>query len=258
MTTLVTTSRLSTKLIFGFALLFATSSQLTAGTILSISRGISTSVEIRLANDQAVSGMQFVVRSSSDIILQEIRRADRTSSSNWMVANHRVDDSTIKVVIISADMSSFAVGAGTIITLSYVRNNESASTSRVSLANVLVADPQARAVAVEVGDLMLSWNSASSKSEAPQFVFGQNYPNPFNPSTSIGYRLMVGANVHLSIYDVTGREIRTLVDQYMPPGSYQVSWNSTDEHGFSLPSGTYFARIQVGANVATRKMLLTK
>ncbi len=94
------------------------------------------------------------------------------------------------------------------------------------------------------------------------YNLSQNYPNPFNPATEISYRLLESANVTIDIYDVDGRKVRTLVDIYQSPGEHSVSWNSLDDHGNVVPSGTYFYKIvatyQNGSWSKTKKMVLLK
>ena len=85
----------------------------------------------------------------------------------------------------------------------------------------------------------------------------QNYPNPFNPSTVISYSVNDNSNVNIKIYDMTGREVRTLVNSFHNAGSYSVNFNASN-----LSSGIYFyvLRVNTGANEITKtmKMILTK
>ena len=85
------------------------------------------------------------------------------------------------------------------------------------------------------------------------FELGQNYPNPFNPSTVISYQLPVASEVSLKVYDMLGREVATLVSGRQEAGRYSVSFNAA-----SLSSGVYFYRLQAGAFVETKKMMLVK
>jgi hypothetical protein len=87
----------------------------------------------------------------------------------------------------------------------------------------------------------------------PKYYLYQNYPNPFNQSTIIEYDLPEASDVHISIYNILGRKIETLVDKYQPAGIYHVRWNAA---GFS--SGIYFYRISTGDYDASMKMLLLK
>jgi hypothetical protein len=87
---------------------------------------------------------------------------------------------------------------------------------------------------------------------------GQNNPNPFNPQTAINYRISYPDKVILRIYDLRGREIKTLVDDFQAAGNHQVFWDGTDNNGTRVGSGIYFYNLQIGNNVETRKMVLTK
>jgi hypothetical protein len=90
-------------------------------------------------------------------------------------------------------------------------------------------------------------------------VLGNNFPNPFNPSTTIGYSVPApGGHVNLSVYDLSGRKVRTLVDAPTGPGEYAVSWRGRDDRGHELGSGTYFYRLEVGDTRIERKMVLLK
>jgi hypothetical protein len=94
-----------------------------------------------------------------------------------------------------------------------------------------------------------------------QFSLRQNYPNPFNPSTSIQYTVdsrQISTPITLSIYNIKGQLVKTLVDGEMEPGSYQVEWDGRDDRGKEVSSGMYFYRFAAGEYVATKKMLLLK
>jgi hypothetical protein len=94
------------------------------------------------------------------------------------------------------------------------------------------------------------------------FALKQNFPNPFNPSTAIYFDVAAGnggaVNVSLKIYDVTGREVKTLVNEAMQPGKYSVEWDATNNHGNTVAGGIYIYRMVTGDFVATRKMVLLK
>ena len=89
------------------------------------------------------------------------------------------------------------------------------------------------------------------------FKLEQNYPNPFNPSTSIQYAISERQFVTLKVYDLIGKEIVTLVNEYKPAGSYEVEFNSVSSIK-NLASGIYFYRLQAGDYVKTKKMTLLK
>ena len=91
------------------------------------------------------------------------------------------------------------------------------------------------------------------------FALLPNTPNPFNPMTTIRYEVPgSGSMVRLEVYDLTGRRVRTLVDESRPAGRYEVTWNGTDDNGARVASGTYFYRLQAGSFTRTEKMTLVK
>jgi endonuclease I len=91
------------------------------------------------------------------------------------------------------------------------------------------------------------------KSTISEFVLFQNYPNPFNPTTVISWQFAVGSFVNLSIYDIAGQKIITLVNDYRPAGSHQLEFDA-----ISLGSGIYFYKLDTGTQVDIKKMILIK
>jgi len=89
--------------------------------------------------------------------------------------------------------------------------------------------------------------------EPSTFQLNQNYPNPFNPSTTIRFEIADEANASLRVFNILGQEVATLVNEKLNPGRYERSFD-----GKGLASGVYFYRLQAGAFVQTRKLLLLK
>jgi len=86
-----------------------------------------------------------------------------------------------------------------------------------------------------------------------EFRLSQNYPNPFNATTRISYSIPKNSNVNLKIYDMLGREVRTLASGYQSAGDYIVMFNSGD-----LSSGVYFYRLTAGEYSEIKKMVVIK
>jgi hypothetical protein len=90
--------------------------------------------------------------------------------------------------------------------------------------------------------------------QIPQkFALYQNYPNPFNPTTTISYDLPERARVKLSVYNILGQEVATLVNAEQEPGRYNVKFDASD-----LPSGVYFYRLEAGKFIEQKKTILIK
>ena len=85
------------------------------------------------------------------------------------------------------------------------------------------------------------------------FSLSHNYPNPFNPKSNIKFQIAKLSSVKLIVFDVLGREISTLVNEKLTPGTYQVEWD-----GSNYPSGMYFYKLITENYTETRKMVLVK
>lgn len=97
-------------------------------------------------------------------------------------------------------------------------------------------------------------NVENGSGELPEsFSLKQNYPNPFNPSTKIEYSISKAVFAELSVFDITGREVKKIVSEYKQPGSYTVSFD-----GSQLSSGIYIYRLKAGDYTTSRKMILMK
>ncbi len=85
-----------------------------------------------------------------------------------------------------------------------------------------------------------------------------NYPNPFNPNTEIRFQLPKSNLVELSIYNIKGQKVKTLLNQFMEAGQQKIIWNGTDDTGCSVCSGIYFYRLEAGDKCYIHKMVLLK
>lgn len=90
-------------------------------------------------------------------------------------------------------------------------------------------------------------------SPVTQFGLEQNYPNPFNPSTKIKFSIIENSQVKLAVYNLLGETVRTLINQPMPVGNYEVEFDASD-----LPSGMYIYKLEAGSNYISKKMMLMK
>jgi minor extracellular serine protease Vpr len=116
-------------------------------------------------------------------------------------------------------------------------------------------DFRLRPIAVLNGSVV----SVRSEETLPQsYQLYNNYPNPFNPSTVIGYQLPKSTSVQLKVYDILGREVSILVNEFQLAGTYKIIFNANNAGGYALPSGVYFYRLQAGTFSQTKKFVLLK
>ena len=85
------------------------------------------------------------------------------------------------------------------------------------------------------------------------FALNQNYPNPFNPTTIIKYALPKYIKIVIKVYDILGREVKTLVNEFQKAGYYNITFD-----GSNYASGVYFYRIEAGEFKQSKKMVLVK
>jgi flagellar hook assembly protein FlgD len=90
------------------------------------------------------------------------------------------------------------------------------------------------------------------------FSLSQNYPNPFNSETEIEYTLPKDCHVELTLYNILGQKVKTLVNQYQDAGYKMVHWNSRDDEGNEVASGIYFYKIEAERYVSVKKMIVLK
>jgi hypothetical protein len=87
------------------------------------------------------------------------------------------------------------------------------------------------------------------------YQLAQNYPNPFNPETRISYKLAEAGYVSLKVFDILGKEVAVLVDEYKNPGYYTIGFNAQN---YGLTSGIYFYRLRSGSFIETKKLVLMR
>ena len=143
-------------------------------------------------------------------------------------------------------------------TTSILIENEEISSATVEIdeaslaSNYYVGTNQSRILWTPISEII-----ASSKSYSEPMPFDyqlyQNYPNPFNPITIINYELKNRNNVNITIYDLTGREVETLINQFQNKGRYSVVFNAG-----ALASGIYIYKLKVGSYEQCRKMMLLR
>jgi hypothetical protein len=121
-------------------------------------------------------------------------------------------------------------------------------------ANAIKLDAGTASLTVDKIDYYQVSTAVSAERERPSgFALNQNYPNPFNPATTISFQIPNAARVKLTVFNVLGQQVATLVDNQMNAGMHAVSFDAS-----RLASGMYFYRIEAGSFAATKKMMLVK
>jgi len=90
------------------------------------------------------------------------------------------------------------------------------------------------------------------------FALSANFPNPFNPKTTINYQLPRATNINITVYNLLGEKITTLIDEHQQAGYFDVLWNGKDSFNINVPSGVYLYKMEAGDFVQANKMILIR
>jgi hypothetical protein len=91
-----------------------------------------------------------------------------------------------------------------------------------------------------------------------QYMVYQNYPNPFNPVTTLRYGLPENSLVNITVYNLLGKQIKTLINKTQDAGYKSITWDATNDYGKPVSAGIYLYRIQAGKYISTKKIVLLK
>jgi flagellar hook assembly protein FlgD len=126
----------------------------------------------------------------------------------------------------------------------------------LTLTDIILVNPSAQRVEVTPGETTVVVKDVSIPTS---FALDDARPNPFNPSTTIAYEVPEQTHITLTVYNMLGQEVVTLMDQVQAAGRYEVVWNGTNTRGAGVASGIYLYRIVSGSGyVDTKRMTLLK
>jgi len=238
-------------------------------------------VPIELDNVETLVAMDIPLRygqRGDGIELTNVSYGARVEYFDEKITRIDNDDKTVIMGLISMaydpTKEDLGPGSGPLAYLTFDVTDP--SISEITIASTTMQKPSHRLMLVyhdvtPEGFLQVRWNDnldfsvtvpVSTASAAPvptQFALEQNYPNPFNAGTVIRFGLPKSGRVSMSVYNVLGQTVTTLIDgEEMEAGYRNVAWDGRDNNGNQAPSGVYFYRIQAGKHLETKKMTLLK
>lgn len=255
---------------------FAGQNKLVVGTA-TIAEDNTVTVPLEVTNDNELAGIDVALKYSSGVTVKEIR-FEGTRTEYFDLKASYVDTENQTFIIMMVPQTSMrekphlTAGHGPIAYI--VFEVEDPSIREIELEPTVMEEPHHSCFFVysststgeyqqwrqdptfEGGRIMLS--AAAGGSLPTQFSLNQNYPNPFNPTTEIAFALPKASTVELSVFNVLGQQVRSLLNQPMEAGLHKVTWDGKDQGGSSVSSGVYFYRINAGGFNETRKMMLLK
>ncbi|NIN01126.1 MAG: M20/M25/M40 family metallo-hydrolase [candidate division Zixibacteria bacterium] len=211
-----------------------------------------TSVFVDAEFDTDVSGAQFELRWNLEKFeLEGILRTARTKKVG--LYHNNTPDGELRVGIVDISGKEFiASGSGPLLQLTMTSSPGVFDLSSLEIKEAILVDVAGRKLDVNIVDKL-------GKSNLPkEFSLSQNYPNPFNPYTAIEYALPRDCEVKITIYNILGQRVKTLVQEHQKAGHKRIEWDGRDGRGEELATGIYFYRIEAEQFVQTKKMLLLK
>lgn len=269
------TKRLQPMIVVALVLLVPTL-VLAGANKFSVAKAVSSAdnmvvVPLEVTNEVELAALDIPLKFSAGVTLKEVDfKGTRVEYFDLKVA--RIDNENHTVVIgLLPQFSPEAkpdLAAGTGVVANLVFQVDDPTISRIDIESVEMTNPthslafvthqasasNASGIQLIKPDFISVSQSLSTEGNVPvSFGLQQNYPNPFNPATVIQYAIPNAARVELSVYNVLGQKVSTLVDEEMAAGNYSVEWDASQ-----YSSGVYFYRIVAGDYNATKKMMLVK
>jgi hypothetical protein len=233
-------------------------------------------VPLVVTNDVNLAAIDIPLKFSEGVTLKEVDfdfEGSRVSHFDLKIANIKNDEHTVVIGLLpqitSTHVPDLEAGTGPVANLVFEINDP--TVSQVTVEAVELQDPNhslmfvyhdpdnngsshIRTVSPEFEPITVSFsNPATSPSIPTTYALNQNYPNPFNPTTEIAFDLPEPSHVRLTIYNVLGQTVETLMDRDMEAGSHTVTWDASQN-----ASGVYFYRISANNFSDTKKMLMLK
>jgi hypothetical protein len=143
---------------------------------------------------------------------------------------------TVSWTLNTSERAAYAIGAG------------SKSTRMAAVGATTITDPAVKSVVIRT----------TSGTVPARFALSQNYPNPFNPTTRFAIDVASGSPVDVTVFDILGRRIATILHAEKEAGSYTMEWNGRDDQGLAVPTGMYIIRMTAGEFTASQKVSLLK
>ncbi len=202
-----------------------------------------------------ISGIQILLTFDSER-LTLVETHSTTNTQEFVLMRKNFGNSTVELTLVGHH--PIVLDSGAVMELKFVINKNASGNIPLSFQNVLFVAASSQiiqGVNFENGEIILSFDAVDPDDQklARAFALFQNYPNPFNPTTIIQYQIPQSGNVILNIYDILGRKVRTLVNQYQTAGEHSVNFD-----GRNLSSGIYLYQLKSNAQSITKKLILLK
>jgi len=213
------------------------------------SRQMEIMLEAEVAEE--VAGIEIDLSfDPSQVEVQEISTTLRTGNLGLY---YHIESGKVKIGMVDIyGANTLAPGEGAILNIKFQKNKTQAGTSSARIDDAIVVNTMAEELDVQIEP------NKVIRSIPQTFSLAQNYPNPFNARTVIKYSLPKDSKVEITIYNILGRKVKTLVNEHQKAGYKTVIWDGKNQKGNEVATGVYFYRITADDFVQSKKMLLLK
>lgn len=215
-------------------------------------------LDVQVTGASNLFGLAFELSYSPAVNLeyQTAEAGDFMGADVVFFASHGESAAKVNVGISRKSPAAGVSGSGIVarIRMRMAANAPGGETIAASFQNMAANDPSGAAITITPAGSCPATSVIDSNSPggAPQaFALHANSPNPFNPSTTIAYDLPQAVEVKLQIFDMLGRQVRTLVSQMQPAGRYAITWDGRNEQGQQMASGTFIYRLQAVSSIGS-------
>ena len=224
-----------------------------SGIVKSKEANNPNSVEVTIHSDVDIYGVQFDLNYDQNLLTTSEGQISSLVNSAE-VYSKIIEPGKARVIMFSMQgdkIMSSSDDLNSVINISF-DTMDGISNANVSISNLILAGANGVSVDCE------KESSFDVNFMPVETSLGKNYPNPFNPSTQVRYALPEASKVSISIYDMMGRQVRSLVNGSMDAGYHTALWNATNDNGNPVSAGMYIYTIQAGEFRQTKKMVLLK
>lgn len=214
--------------------------------------GSVAAIPVSISNGSNIYGFEAVLEFDPAVLEYDTLLLSETMA-NYLIIINPLEEGVVKV---AASGSNVDGNEGVFATLYFNVSNEFTDETVIQVNNLRWNEGE---IMEDAAEMTLSFALGIGEELLPDvYALHQNYPNPFNPITTLRYDLPKNSLVNITIYDMLGRQVKSLINQTQDAGFKSVIWDATNDYGKPVSAGVYLYQIQAGEFVQTKKMVLLK
>ena len=214
---------------------------------------IGTTAAIPVVVDgHGVAGLQATF--TYDPSLMSLGTPVLANEAEGLKLNSRIEDGTLRLVVVNLGGQTLSAGRAVLtpVFLTY------AGKASLTMTDLIASSALAQIIPVQFGTVIQPVFSGKETATPTSFTLHAASPNPFNPATTISYEVPQSTHIQLTVYNLLGQEVKTLVNATQQAGFHTIIWTGLNGAGNAVSSGLYFYRLETGEFSRAKKMLLLK